>query len=696
MKRQQYSMKYKMRKVIGLFSLIVLTSITFAQTNNSNSGNNFYGNNNANYVSKSGLLNNWYFGLNAGATGMMGTLRDKSYSWAVGSYLGKQLNSILDIQANFLYGKMQAEGFYGGLNLSNDVNFMDASLILKLKLKDIIFQNSPNFLHEIYLLGGAGLTFYDSKVINTADSTIIPGTGVGWDPTGTIKTNKENSLFIPLGMGLIFNIDKSGRYFLTTEFTYRYSNDNRLDGDLNPTHPTHYTYTSLGLMYKIGTNASSAKKIIADDVEERVRASDVKTSKIKPSTINQVRPETKESGNGLLNNWYFGLNAGATTLLSTLRDKPYNWAFGFVLGKQINSKLGIQANLLNGKMHSEGIYEGELLETNVNFTDVSLLLKLNLNDFVFTKSPKILRELYFLGGGGITFFNSKVSNTADASFVSGVGWTNDTLKTNRISTPFLPLGLGMSFNLGNSGRYFLTTEFIYRYSGDNKLDGGLTAHAANYTYASLGLVYNIGKSTVNTQQITADVIEERAASSAIKQVRGEIASTVQEELKPIKEELSNQSSTIKSIQADVKSRIDALNQSITQGVVTTRLPDGSMQATPISQMSEGAVPSIASIYFAFNSLYLTPDMQREIAVVARMMKKNRRLKCEISGNASNVGSPDYNLLLSRKRAQAVATFLSREFGIDINRVIIKSNGITDPLAKNLHKINRRVDMQLFW
>ena len=34
---------------------------------------------------------------------------------------------------------------------------------------------------------------------------------------------------------------------------------------------------------------------------------------------------------------------------------------------------------------------------------------------------------------------------------------------------------------------------------------------------------------------------------------------------------------------------------------------------------------------------------------------------------------------------------SREAAIDL----LKSNGLSDPLAKHLHNINRRVDMQLF-
>lgn len=406
---------------------------------------------------------------------------------------------------------------------------------------------------------------------------------------------------------------------------------------------------------------------------------------------------TSEPKRDILKNWYGGINAGGTIMLATLREKPISWAMGAVFGRQFNRKIGIQANYLFGKMHTEGFYGGLNLANDVNFMDISLILKMNLNDIIFTRSPKVLRELYLLGGSGITFFNSKVINTADNTFVTGLGWdATGTIKTGNVNTAFIPIGMGMSFNVGNTDRYFLTTEFTYRISKDDQLDGGLTTHAGHYIYASVGFVYNIGKSTVSTQQITTDVIERRVKSSVVKQVKDEMEANIQNKLKPFDDKLANQSKKIKALQADVDMRINALNESLKDGVFTTQLPDGTIQTTRISNMAGGAIPSLASIYFAFNSLYITPAMEREIAVIAKIMKKNRKLKCEISGNASRVGSPEYNLLLSRKRSQAVARFLVNEFGINSNRLVLKSNGLTNPLAKNLHKINRRVDMQLFW
>lgn len=411
--------------------------------------------------------------------------------------------------------------------------------------------------------------------------------------------------------------------------------------------------------------------------------------------FNTPNDETRE----VFKNWYVGMNAGGTVMLASLREKPLSWALGAVAGRQFNRKIGIQTNFLIGKLRSEDLIQD--LKSNVNFIDLSLILKMNLNDIIFTKSPKVLREFYLLGGGGLTFYNTKVTYLSSGDYAGGIGWdATGSVKTGNVMNTFIPVGLGLSFNLNKTGKYYLTTEFTYRFSKDNQLDGGVNpTHPAHYIYTSVGFVYNIGKTSVSTQQITSEAIEKRIKSAVIEQVKYEMVANIQEEIKPFKDKLENQSKTLadnKRRIADVDMRINALNESFKRGVVTSQLPDGSFQTTSINGMAAGAVPFLTSIYFAFNSLYITPDMQREIAVIAKVMKKNRKLKCEITGNASKVGGPAYNLMLSEKRSQAVARFLISEFGIRSNRLILKSNGLSDPLAKNLHKINRRVDMQLFW
>ncbi len=75
---------------------------------------------------------------------------------------------------------------------------------------------------------------------------------------------------------------------------------------------------------------------------------------------------------------------------------------------------------------------------------------------------------------------------------------------------------------------------------------------------------------------------------------------------------------------------------------------------------------------------------------------NSRIRIE--GNTDNTGSLATNVALSKKRAQAVAAYLTREYNMDPNRFIIVGNGPNKPIANNSSESgraqNRRTDFEL--
>ncbi len=68
------------------------------------------------------------------------------------------------------------------------------------------------------------------------------------------------------------------------------------------------------------------------------------------------------------------------------------------------------------------------------------------------------------------------------------------------------------------------------------------------------------------------------------------------------------------------------------------------------------------------------------------------------GNTDNTGNHNKNVLLSQKRAQAVASFLINTYGFDRNRFVIVGNGPDNPVADNStasgRAKNRRTDFEL--
>ena len=103
---------------------------------------------------------------------------------------------------------------------------------------------------------------------------------------------------------------------------------------------------------------------------------------------------------------------------------------------------------------------------------------------------------------------------------------------------------------------------------------------------------------------------------------------------------------------------------------------------------------LGHIFFEFNSAELDPESFFEIDKLEYFLKKNPTLGIDIQGHTDEVGSDDYNLQLSRERAEAVGQALQRR-GIDPYRVITNGFGETRPIDPSNSRLNRRVEFSLF-
>ncbi|MEM6190786.1 OmpA family protein [Shewanella scandinavica] len=104
---------------------------------------------------------------------------------------------------------------------------------------------------------------------------------------------------------------------------------------------------------------------------------------------------------------------------------------------------------------------------------------------------------------------------------------------------------------------------------------------------------------------------------------------------------------------------------------------------------------VGSIQFANDSAVVKKVFYKDIERLANYLNKNPEFTVEIAGHASNVGKPDYNMVLSDKRADAVAQILVEKYGISQSRVTSNGYGVTQPLvagdSKEAHAANRRIE-----
>jgi outer membrane protein OmpA-like peptidoglycan-associated protein len=108
--------------------------------------------------------------------------------------------------------------------------------------------------------------------------------------------------------------------------------------------------------------------------------------------------------------------------------------------------------------------------------------------------------------------------------------------------------------------------------------------------------------------------------------------------------------------------------------------------------------AIKQINFEFNQSRIQRSDMAYLNEIVDLMKQNERLKIKINGHTDNIGSPAFNRVLSRYRAEAVYNYLIRTGGISADRLSYDFFGLTRPIADNDTEegraTNRRVEFEI--
>jgi outer membrane protein OmpA-like peptidoglycan-associated protein len=105
----------------------------------------------------------------------------------------------------------------------------------------------------------------------------------------------------------------------------------------------------------------------------------------------------------------------------------------------------------------------------------------------------------------------------------------------------------------------------------------------------------------------------------------------------------------------------------------------------------------SSITFALNSADLNAQFYNALNGVTMVLKEYNKTVIEVAGHTDSSGSDQYNMQLSERRAQSVASYLSSQ-GVQSSRLITVGAGETRPVASNDteqgRSANRRVEMTI--
>ncbi|MBN2664783.1 MAG: PD40 domain-containing protein [Bacteroidales bacterium] len=125
---------------------------------------------------------------------------------------------------------------------------------------------------------------------------------------------------------------------------------------------------------------------------------------------------------------------------------------------------------------------------------------------------------------------------------------------------------------------------------------------------------------------------------------------------------------------------------------TVRYYDLSIYLKPIV---EGEKINLKNTFFETDSYNINPKSYVELNKLVDFLKLNLNVQIQVAGHTDNIGSSDYNLKLSKNRAESIRNYLIDK-EIQPNRISSIGYGYTKPIADNQteegRKLNRRTEI----
>ncbi len=113
----------------------------------------------------------------------------------------------------------------------------------------------------------------------------------------------------------------------------------------------------------------------------------------------------------------------------------------------------------------------------------------------------------------------------------------------------------------------------------------------------------------------------------------------------------------------------------------------------IAQLPDRLCVSL-KVQFDTDKYDIKPQYHNEIAKVGEFMKQNPTTTAVIEGHTDRVGSYDYNMKLSQRRAESVVNYLADKFGIERSRLSAKGYGYTRPIGYNSDPAGRAMNRRI--
>ncbi len=347
-------------------------------------------------------------------------------------------------------------------------------------------------------------------------------------------------------------------------------------------------------------------------------------------TISEDQCKTHYYSNGS-ENWFLQFGAGATSpfvenyLPDGSQERHITAVYNVGFGKWFSPYIGWRMSFLGGSLHWDNHVPMSAKWVNGNFDFMWDMF----NTFGGVNTDRRFSIVPFVGMGGIYTWDYKPSGESNVQRNSGE------VKTNSWSLP-LSAGLQLRLRLCSYADFFIEgrSQFVgdnfNNYVGGAPIDMNLSVIG--------GFSINFGGSDFNSYDPCDYSGYVRSLNNEVNELRASLDATA------------------------AALAIAQSQQPVTEVIETVK--------TVVEQ-----APIMATVRFKIDSAVISEQEMVTIYNVAQWLRSNPEEYVAIVGYADkDTGSPDYNLALSKRRAEAVRDVLVNTYGIDTNRLEVAGVG----------------------
>ncbi len=432
-------------------------------------------------------------------------------------------------------------------------------------------------------------------------------------------------------------------------------------------------------------------------------------------TKNYVQPFSSGSA---FRTWSFGIHAGIIspyTFIGGKQDfkgRESQLGYGAYIKNQFTSTFGIEAEYFGGQIAGNGPPTGTVTQpyasfsTQLNWT-AALAANITLANINWRHNQGTIQPYLTLGGGFMSFTPKVYSGTGARLPIAST--------STDFQEFFIPVGLGLKFDIAKGVNLdlgyqmnFVNSDFVDGYAFGNTND--------KFSYAHAGLEFAFGGKS-KPQLATHNPVSSMRYEYMTK------AQTLQAELDAQKAENDRLRNDLNSTNNNLATT-NANLAKLTQDSDGDGVPDffDKCPNTPAGTKVDGAgcpLPvakqpvetkvyiteadrkvvkdAIANLEFDLGKATIRAHSFPSLDRVARLLvDKNFSLK--LAGHTDNIGSDDFNMRLSKDRAESIKNYLVSK-GANPSRIEATGYGETQPIATNKtaagRQKNRRVEFTLY-